>query len=326
MFNKNILEINCQKEAERIQLFIKKQVFTCFKNRGTVVGLSGGIDSALVSTLCVNALGKEKVLGLILPEKESNPISKTYAHNHAKRLGIQVEEVDITPQLEQLGTYKERNNVIKNIFPDYNDTYKFNVSLPQNLLEKDRINYYTITIQSSKNGAQNKRLSSKEWLEISSAQNTKQRIRMIILYRYAERNNYLVAGTTNKSEVMQGWFLKHGDGAVDIEPIAHLYKTQVYQLAKHLGVTKEIIDRPPSPDTYSLPVTDEQLYFCMPFELADLLLYAYDNHILENQVSEVLQLSPDQIKRAFRDFKAKQISTWHLRQLPPTINTKTVAS
>lgn len=319
MFNKNILSIDCQKEAKRIQFFIREQVFTHFKNKGTVIGLSGGIDSAVVSTLCVNALGKEKVLGLILPEKESNPISKTYAYNLAQKLGIHVVEVDITPQLEVLGTYRDRNSIIRKIFPDFDDTYKFNITLPQNLLEKDRISYHTIMIQSLHNETQSKRLSSREWLEISSAQNTKQRIRMINLYRYAEKNNYLVAGTTNKSEVMQGFYVKHGDGGVDIEPIAHLFKMQVYALAKYLKIPEEIINRPPSPDTYSLPVTDEQFYFCMPYELADLLLYAYENHVPEDQVSEVLQLSPDQIKRVFKDFRSKENATWHLRQLPIAI-------
>ena len=154
---------------------------------------------------------------------------------------------------------------------------------------------------------------------METSKNAKQRIRMINLYRYAEKNNFIVTGTTNKSEVMQGFYVKHGDGGVDIEPIAHLYKIQVYQLAKHLGLPEEIINRPPSPDTYSLPVTDEQFYFCMPYELADLLLYAYANHIPEDQISDVLQLSPDQIKRVFRDFKAKENATWHLRQLPPTV-------
>ncbi len=319
LFKKNILEIDCQKEAESIQHFIREQVFTHFKSKGAVVGLSGGIDSALVSSLCVNALGKEKVLGLILPEKESNPISKTYARTHADKMGIHVEEVTITPHLDALGTYNERNNIIKSIFPDFDDSYTFHVTLPQNLLEKDRLSYHTLTIKSPRNGTQSKRLSSSEWLEISSAQNAKQRIRMINLYRYAEKNNFIVTGTTNKSEVMQGFYVKHGDGGVDIEPIAHLYKIQVYQLAKHLGVPEEIINRPPSPDTYSLPVTDEQFYFCMPYELADLLLYAYANHIPEDQISDVLQLSPDQIKRVFRDFKAKENATWHLRQLPPTV-------
>ena len=142
---------------------------------------------------------------------------------------------------------------------------------------------------------------------------------MINLYQHAERINYLVAGTTNKSEVIQGFYMKHGDGGVDIEPIAHLYKTQVYQLSKYLGVTDEIINRPPSPDTYSLPVTDEQFYFCMPYELADFLLYAYERHIPEDQVAETLQLSVEQIRRAFKDFKAKENATWHLRVLPPTL-------
>ena len=139
MFNKTILAIDCQKEAERVQRFIREQVFTHFKCKGTVVGLSGGIDSALVSTLCVLALGKEKVLGLILPERESNPISKIYAYNHAQKLGITVEGVDITPHLEALGTYRTRNQVIKKIFPEFDDTYKFHITLPQNLLEKDRL-------------------------------------------------------------------------------------------------------------------------------------------------------------------------------------------
>ena len=143
---------------------------------------------------------------------------------------------------------------------------------------------------------------------------------MINLYKYAEKNNYLVAGTTNKSEVMQGFYVKHGDGGVDIEPIAHLYKTEVYQLARHLGVTEEIINRPPSPDTYSLPVTDEQFYFCMPYELADLLLYAYQNKTPEKEICEAVQLTPEQIKRVFRDFKAKENATWHLRQMPPTVD------
>lgn len=303
-----------------IQHFIKEQVFSHFKHRGAVVGLSGGIDSAVVCSLCVNALGKERVLGLILPEKESNPISKTYAQKHARELGIQIEDVDITNQLEVLGTYRDRNAAIKNIFSDFDETFVFNISLPQNLLEKDRISFHTITIQSPNNDIQSKRLSSKEWLIISSAQNIKQRVRMINLYRYAEKNNYLVAGTTNKSEVMQGFYVKHGDGGVDIEPIAHLYKTQVYQLSHYLNVIEEIINRPPSPDTYSLPITDELFYFCMPYELADLLLYAYENNIPQDQTCKALQLSEDQIKRAFRDFKAKENATWHLRQMPPTIN------
>ncbi len=319
MFSKDIFKIDCQKEAARIQDFIKEQVFSHFKHRGAVVGLSGGIDSAVVSSLCVNALGKEKVLGLILPERESNPISSQYAKNHARLLDIQAIEIDITRHLEVLSVYADRNSIIKRLFPDFDDTYTFNITLPQNLLEKDRISYHTLTVKSPTNHLASKRLSSKDWLAISSSQNVKQRTRMINLYKHADKNNYLVAGTTNKSEVMQGFYVKHGDGGVDIEPIAHLYKTEVYQLARYLKVTDEIINRPPSPDTYSLPVTDEQFYFCMPYELADMLLYAYENNTPEGEVCEALKLSPDQVKRAFRDFKAKGNATWHLRQMPPTL-------
>ena len=322
MFNKDIFKLNCPKEAEKIQGFIKEQVFSRFKHRGAVVGLSGGIDSAVLSSLCVNALGKTRVLGLILPERESNPISSLYAKNHARQLDIETKEIDITPQLEVLGVYRDRRDIIKKLFPDFSDACTFNITLPQNLLEKDRISYHTLTVKYPDNQVASKRLSSKDWLAISASQNIKQRTRMINLYNYAEKNNYLVVGTTNKSEVMQGFYVKHGDGGVDIEPIAHLYKTEVYQLARYLGVTEEIIKRPPSPDTYSLPVTDEQFYFCMPYELADLLLYAYENKLPENVICEAVKLTPEQVKRVFRDFKAKENATWHLRQMPPTAKTR----
>jgi len=316
---KHLLQLDSSKETDRIAHFIKDQVFNRFKYRGAVIGLSGGIDSALVSALCVRALGKENCQGLILPEKESNPVSKAFALKHAEALGIRTEIIDITRHLEGMNVYQDRNAVIKKLFPEFDDTCTFQVTLPQNLLEKDRLNFHTLSIKSPDNQVKSKRLSSAEWLAISSCQNVKLRVRMIYLYRYAEKNNYLVAGTTNKSEVMQGFFVKHGDGAVDIETIAHLYKTQVYQLARHLGVIEEIISRPPSPDTYSWPVTDEQFYFCMPYDLADLLLYAHENHTPEKEVCEATKLTSEQVQRVFRDFKAKENSTWHLRQMPPTV-------
>jgi len=142
---------------------------------------------------------------------------------------------------------------------------------------------------------------------------------MVQFYYYAEKNNYLVAGTTNKAEAAQGFYVKFGDGGVDIEPIAHLYKTQVYQLSSHLGVIEEIIQRPPSPDTYSLPVTDKEFYFCIDYELLDLLLYAYENNIPFEEISMVLGLDEKQVERVFRDFRAKEQATWHLRKLPPTV-------
>jgi NAD+ synthase len=234
-------------------------------------------------------------------------------------MGIEAIVVDITGNLESLNAYKKRNKVIQGIYPDFDESFKFHVTLPQNLLEKDRLNYYSITIEDNEGNRQKKRISGSDWFIISACQNMKQRTRMIQLYYYAEQRNYLVAGTTNKTEVMQGFYVKFGDGGVDIEPIAHLYKSQVYQLARHLGVIDEIISRPPSPDTYSLPVTDKEFFFCLDYELLDILLYAYENNVALDDISNTLGLNEDQIQRIFKDFKSKERATWHLRQVPPSL-------
>ena len=224
--------------------------------------------------------------------------------------------IDITDRLAALKVYEERDSVIRDVLPEFDSTFRFHVALPQNLLEKDRINYYTVTIEDSKGKRETRRLTTKDWLKISACQNMKLRVRMVELYHQSEINHYIVSGTTNKTEVCQGFFVKYGDGGVDLEPISHLYKTQIYELAKQLGVIEEIIHRPPSPDTYSLPVTDKEFYFCIDYELLDLLLYAYYNNIELDDITSVTGLKHDQVKRAFRDFRAKERASWHLRELP----------
>ena len=318
-FSRAVLDINTSSEITRISDYIREMIFKKFKRKGAVIGLSGGIDSAVIAELSVRALGKDKVLGLLLPERESNPISLDYGRKQAEKMGIETVKVDITGYLESLRVYERRDTVIKNIFPQFDDSYKFNVTLPQNLLEKDRLNYHSLTIEDINGNRETKRISGKDWLKISACQNMKQRIRMIQLYYYSEKNNYIVAGTTNKTEVVQGFYVKFGDGGVDIEPIAHLYKTQVYELAKSLGVIDEIIRRPPSPDTYSLPVTDKEFYFCLDYELLDLLMYAYENDVPMDQITSFLKLKREQIERVFKDFKAKERATWHLREMPPSL-------
>jgi len=323
-FSKSILDLDPSSEISRVSEFIRETTFKKFKRRGAVIGLSGGIDSAVVAELCVNALGREKVLGLLLPEKESNPISLEYGKKQAEKMDMETIKADITEYVESLKVYERRDAVIKNLFPGFDESFKFHVTLPQNLLEKDRLNYHSITIEDKNGVRQKKRISGTDWLKISACQNMKQRMRMIQLYYYADKNNYIVAGTTNKSEVMQGYYVKFGDGGVDIEPIAHLYKTQVYQLARHLGVIEEIINRPPSPDTYSLPVTDKEFYFCIDYELLDLLLYAYEKNVPLDLILKTLDLKDEQIQRVFKDFKAKERASWHLRQMPPSLeNSKT---
>ena len=318
-FNKDILRINPEAETQRICDFIRRMALQDFKRKGAVVGISGGIDSALVSELAVRALGKEKVLGVFLPEKESNPISLEYAEKQAAKLGIETVKIDITENLESFGAYQRRNAIIRQVVPEFDDTSKFHITLPQNLLEKDRLNYHSITVEYKDGKRETKRLSGTDWLEISACQNIKQRTRMIQFYYYAEKHNYIVTGTTNKSELLQGFFVKFGDGGVDIEPIAHLYKSQVYEMSKYLGVIQEVIDRPPSPDTYSLPVTDKEFYFCIDYELLDLLLYAYENDVPRRDISKALSLNEQQIDRVFRDFKAKEQATWHLRMTAPAL-------
>jgi len=317
-FHTDILEVDCQKEVDRILNFIKTQAIA-MRREGAVIGLSGGVDSAVSAELCARALGKEKILVLILPEQESNPQSKKFAIKQAKKAGINLKIVDITPVLEAFGTYKMRDEIIKKIIPEYNSTYLFRITLPPDLLIRDSFNFFSLTIDDGKGNKKSVRLGKEALNAIVAASDTKQRTRMMHLYYFAEKMNYLVCGTTNKSEHIQGFFVKYGDGGVDIEPIVHLFKTQVYSLAKWLGVINEIIQRKPSPDTFSLEVSDEEFYFRMPYDKLDLLLYAWENKIPFGKIHKVMGVSEEQIKRAFRDFNAKSKATRHLRQLPPSI-------
>ena len=317
-FHLDILKLDCEGEIERVCSFIRQHM-AAMKRDGIVIGLSGGVDSALASVLAVKAVGKERVFGLILPEKESNPVSAEYAKRQAENLGIDTETVDITPVLEEFGTYEKRDNVIKEIFSEYDSSYKLKITLPADLLSKDAFNFFTLQVDDGSGNIQTARLNKAKLNGIVAATDTKQRTRMMHLYFYAELKNYMVCGTTNRSEVIQGFFVKFGDGGVDIEPLAHLYKTQVYHLSEHLGVIREIIDRAPSPDTFSFEVSDEEFYFRMPYDKLDLLLYAWENKIPSSQVCEVMGLNEDQVNRAFRDFESKYNATRHLRELPPSL-------
>jgi len=317
-FHKDVLKIDCESEVGRICSFIQQQA-RAMKRDGAIIGLSGGIDSAVSAAVCVKALGKDKVFGLILPEKESNPISAEYATKHAKELSIETETIDITPTLEAFGTYEKRNKVIKKVLPEYNSGYKSKITLPADLLARDAFNFFTLKIDDGKGNVQSARLDKKTLNGIVAATDSKHRTRMMHLYYYAEMKNFIVCGTTNKTEALQGFFVKYGDGGVDIEPISHLYKTQVYQLAEYLGVISEIIDRVPSPDTFSFQVSDEEFYFRIPYATLDLLLYAWEHSAPIEEVCETMNLTEEQVKRAIRDFNTKYNATKHLRQLPPTL-------
>lgn len=317
-FHKDVLRLDCAAETERICAFIKDQTSSLHR-RGIVIGLSGGVDSALSTALSIKAVGKDNVFALLLPDKESSPQSTEFAARYAERIGLRTQVVDITPVLEAFGTYEKRDAVVRSVFPEFGQGYKMKITLPPDVLNRETFNFFTLTIIDPRGAQKTARLTGEQADGIIAATCTKHRTRMMTQYYWSEKLHYLVCGTTNKSEAAQGLFVKYGDGGVDIEPIAHLFKTQVFELAEYSGVTPEIVRRAPCPDTYSAPVTDEEWYFRMPFKQLDLLLYAWEKKIEIPEISAVMGLTADQVGRAFRDFANKYKTTQHLRQMPPTL-------
>ncbi|MBT8351571.1 MAG: NAD(+) synthase [Deltaproteobacteria bacterium] len=318
-FDLDVLKIDPEEELEKLSDFMVKQVKVVFRRKGVIVGLSGGIDSACIAAVAVHAIGKENVVGLVLPETESNPISSEYAIKHARALGIEHRQINITPTVDSVVQYEWRDEFMRNLIPDYKPGYKYNISLPTDLLERDSFNFYRLQVQMPDGELKKKRLNLDEFRTVTSFANIKIRARMLHLYAEAERRNLLVVGTTNRTEFILGDFCKYGDGGTDIEPFTHLYKNQIYQIADYLKVTPEIINRQPSPDTFSLPVSDQEFFFRIPFAKLDYLLYAWEHDIPVNHVANVLELSEDAVERSFKDFASKYRATAHLRKGPNTL-------
>ncbi len=319
IFNLDVLKIDPAQQLEKLSKFIMEQVKVVFRRKGVIVGLSGGIDSACIAAVAVHAIGKERVMGLVLPETESNPISSEYAIKHAQALGIEHRQINITPTVDSVVHYKWRDEYMQKLIPDYKPGYKYNITLPTDLLERDSFNFYSLQVQMPGGEIKKKRLNLEEFRTITSFANIKVRARMLHLYAEAERRNLLVVGTTNRTEFILGDFCKYGDGGTDIEPLSYLYKNQIYQLSDYLKVTPEIINRQPSPDTFSLPLTDQEFFFRIPFDKLDYLLYAWEHDVPINDVANVLDISEDAVARAFKDFASKYRATAHLRKVPNTL-------
>ena len=318
-FNLDVLKIDPVQELNKLSEFIVDQVNAVFRKKGVVVGLSGGIDSACIAAVAVHAIGKEKVIGLVLPESESNPISSEYAIKHAQALGIEHRQIDITSTVDSIVKYKWRDEFLQKLIPEYKPGYKYNIILPTDLLERASYSFYRLQVQMPDGELKSKRLNLDEFLTITSFANIKIRARMLHLYAEAERRSLLVAGTTNRTEFILGDFCKYGDGGTDIEPFTHLYKNQIYQVSDYLEVIPEIVDRQPSPDTFSLPVSDQEFFFRIAFDKLDYLLYAWEHKVPTNEAAKVLDLSEDAVERAYNDFASKYRATAHLRELAHTL-------
>ncbi|MEZ5105553.1 MAG: NAD(+) synthase [Draconibacterium sp.] len=317
-FSKEILRIDdVEATVKNICTRLREDISGGMKRKGGIVGISGGIDSSVTLALAVRALGARNVKGLMLPEKDSSSDSLTFAKTLAEKFGVVYEIEDISGALDGFGCYARRDEAVKNVFPEYNPIeYKFKIGITPNTLNQNLPAVFHATIVDSEGNETSKRLPLKEYLQIVAASNFKQRSRMSMLYYHAEKMHYAVIGTPNKHEVEQGFFVKHGDGAADVMPIAHLFKTQVYQLAEYLEIPQEIIKRPPTTDTYSAEQTQEEFFFQLPFRQMDLLWYAFENDYGPEEVGEVMEMSAKDVIGIFNGFTRKIKTTDYLRMSP----------
>ncbi len=310
-----VLGIDAAKVAERIESSILDCLHHQLKRKGVVLGLSGGIDSSVVAALCVRALGAERVLGLFMPEAESSSDTMHLARLVAESLGIDSMLEDITPILRAAGCYRRRDDAIRKVLPAYQESHKCKIVLP-NFLDAPAYPFYSVVVQSSDGVQTRARLTAEAFLGIVAASNFKQRTRKMIEYYHADRLNYAVVGTPNRLEYEQGFFVKNGDGAADLKPIAHLYKTQVYRLAEYLNIPREIRQRQPTTDTYSLDQSQEEFYFALPYDKMDLCLYARNQGFPAIEAGAATGLTAEQAERIYRLIDSKRNATRYLHMNP----------
>lgn len=314
-FSADQVKIDPAGEVERISSAIRDQVCKQLRRKGVVVGLSGGVDSSVVAALSVRALGADRVVGLFMPESESSSDSLRLGHLVADVLGIRTILEDIAPVLNAARCYQRRDEAIRTLIPDYGPDYKSKIVLP-NILEGAGYKIFSLVVQSPAGAQTTARMTAESYLAVVAATNFKQRARKMIEYYHADRFHYAVAGTPNRQEYDQGFFVKNGDGAADLKPIAHLYKTQVYQLAEYLNIPEEIRQRPPTTDTYSLQQTQEEFYFSLPYDKFDLCLYGKNHNVPAAEVAEAAGLTPAQVETVYRDIESKRQATRYLHRAP----------
>jgi NAD+ synthase len=317
-FSADVLKIDLAAEAERICGEIRRIVSHELKRRGVVVALSGGIDSSCVAALVTKALGPEHVHGLHMPERDSSDETIGLSKSVSDTFGFDSTVEILTPILEGLRCYERRDEAIRQVLPDFGPGWKSKIVLPGVPESGQGINVYSVVAQTPSGEIVKKRLPPKAYLQIVAATNFKQRVRKTLEYYHADRLHFATTGTPNRLEYDQGFFVKLGDGAADIKPIAHLYKTQVYAMARHLGVPAAICNRAPTTDTYSLAQGQDEFYFALPYEKMDLALWAKNHGVSAADAAPVIGLTAAQVEWVYRDIDQKRSTTRYMH-LPPVL-------
>jgi len=310
------LKLDLEAKARELSHGLREAVLQRLRRRGLVVAVSGGIDSACVAALAVRALGPERVFALLLPERDSRPESLAYGAALCEKLGIPHEVKDVAPILEAAGCYQARNQAVREVVPEFESTMPWKIVLASDPLSSEILHFFKLVVRLANGEERQYRLPPRAYLQIVAATNFKQRTRKMLEYYHADRLNYAVVGTPNRLEYDQGFFVKNGDGAADLKPLAHLYKTQVYQLAKYLDIPREIQERAPTTDTYSLPQSQEEFYFALPYDKMDLCLYGMNHGIPAAEAATAAGLTVEQAERAYRLIGSKRAATRYLH-LPP---------
>lgn len=313
--SRDALRIDPAVESDRIAGAIREQVTRTLRRRGVVVGLSGGIDSAVTAALCVRALGAARVLGLLMPERESSPESLALGRLVGDRLGIRMVVEDVTAALEALGCYRRRDEAIRSLFPDYGPGWRGKIVL-STAPGAVRYRIFSLVVEDPSGHRQQARLTAAAYLAIVAATSFKQRVRKMVEYYHADLEQYAVAGTPNRLEYDQGFFVKNGDGAADLKPIAHLYKSQVYQLGTYLNVPEEVQRRPPTTDTYPLAQSQDEFYFALRHDSLDLCLYGRTHGVPPEDVAAALGMPATDVARIYEDIDAKRQATRYLHEPP----------
>jgi NAD+ synthase len=314
-FSAQSLAIDPAFETERILFALRNQLRDDLRKRGLVLGLSGGIDSSVCAALAVRAVGPKNVFCLFMPENDSDPDSLRLGQEVARTFEVASIVEDIGPTLSAMGCYSRRDDFIRQVVPEFGDGWGCKVVIASTL-EADGYNISSLVVRSPEGVTTKHRMPAPVYQGIVAATNMKQRTRKQLEYYHADRLNYAVIGTPNRLEYDQGFFVKNGDGAADVKPIAHLYKTQVYALAEYLGVPEEVRRRPPTTDTWSLEQTQEEFYFALPYDRMDICLHGLNNGVPADEVASAAGVTTAQLERVWKDITAKRKAARYLHKHP----------